>query len=430
MEDLWQAVLVLFQQWTGMILPSTMRGRVLDTVRRQAREAERPPLLFLRALSRDAPLRQRLLDDIGLGTTWFMRDEAGLRAMVDALARVTPAGQSVCVWSAGCASGEEPYSLAMALTEAGMNARILATDLNRRALRLAFEGRYRAHAVDRLSPAWRVRYFADAGPGMKRVSDAIRQQVTFELHNFRTSDDLPAGWHRFDAVVCRNVLIYFDRAEAVRIIDRLARRCRPGGYLLLGAVERPLFWMREMAASSDAAELVQVRSDTQPSATPQPRRVSASVPAVQPRAEQSVEDAAAIDDLLVQAEAAEQGGRIGEALAMTHKAVTRAPLSAPAHLARGLALKRAGRLHDAIEAFRVARFLDDHAWLAPFQLALCLESMGEMEEAYEAYRHALGVLDAQGPTGLGKISIAVENLATTVAEVCRNRVQTGSGLRT
>ena len=430
MEDLWRTVQVLFQQWTGMILPSTMRGRVLDTVRRQAREAARPPLLFVRSLSRDARQRQRLLDEIGLGTTWFMRDQAGLLALVEALARVTPAGQSVCVWSAGCASGEEPYSLAMALTEAGMNARILATDLNRRALRLAFEGRYRAHAVDRLSPAWRVRYFANAGPGMMRVSDAIRQQVTFELHNFRASDDLPAGWHRFDAVVCRNVLIYFDRTEAMRIIDRLARRCRPGGYLLLGAVERPLFWMRDMAASADTAELVQVRNDTPPSATPQRRRVSASVPAVQPRIEHNVEDANALESLLEQAEAAEQSGRVGEALAMTDMAVTRAPLSAPAHLARGLALKRAGRIQEAIDTFRVARFLDDHAWLAPFQLALCLESMGETEEAYEAYRHALSVLDVQGPAGLGKASIAVENLATTVAEVCRNRVHKGPGLRT
>lgn len=438
MDDLWRLLQARFQQWTGMSLPPTMRRAASEAVRRLARDAGCSPISFLRRLSRDTEGRQRLLDEIGLGTTWFMRDQAGLFALADALARITPRGQPVWLWSAGCSSGEEPYSLAIALAEAGMSARILATDINRKLLRQAFDGRYRAQAVERMPREWRERYFVDAGEGMARVSDSIRQWVTFELHNFRTSEELPVGWHRFDAVICRNVLIYFERADAVRVIDRLAWRCRPGGYLLLGAIERPLFWMSNVAASADLAELVQVSGDpprgSAPLPVPVPRRKERQAPALTPpspraggREARREED---ITPLLSQAERAEQEGRIDAALALIDAAVVRVPLAAPAHLARGLALKRAGRVHEAIEAFRAARFLDAHAWLAPFQLALCLEAVGESQEAYEAYRHALGVLETQGPSGLVNASVAVDNLAATVAEVCRNRVRRGLGVRT
>src|SRR5690606_28928652 len=126
--------------------------------------------------------------------------------------------------------------------------------------------------------------------------------------------------------------------------------------------------------------------------------------------------------LLDRAQAAEQAGRMDEALALLDQAVARAPLAATAHLARGLLLKRATRTREAIDAFRAARFLAPRAWLAPYQLALCLEAMGEPTEAAEAYRHALGVIEAGGPPGLASASLAIEALATTVAEVCRNRV--------
>lgn len=435
MDDLWKLLQARFQLWTGMILPPTIRRAALDAVRRLAREAGYTPIVFLRRLDNDGSSRQHLLDNIGLGTTWFMRDQGGLFALAETLVRSTPRQQPVWIWSVGCSSGEEPYSLAIALAEVGMSARILATDINRKLLRQAFDGRYRVQTMARLPQEWRTRYFVDDGEGMVRVSDAIRQLVTFELHNFCTSEELPFGWHRFDAVVCRNVLIYFDRAEAVRIIDRLAQRCRPGGYLLLGAIERPLFWMSNVAASADLAELVQVSGEPPRGASPlsvsSPRRkdkdaLGPGMP--MPRAGPSGGDPA-ITPLLAQADTAEQEGRIDAALALLATAVAQRPLAASAHLARGLALKRAGRMPEAIESFRAARFLEPHTWLAPFQLALCLEAVGDTQEAYEAYRHALGVIETEGPSGLDRSSADVDNLSGTVAEVCRNRVRQGRGLR-
>lgn len=432
-DPLWQTLEERFRAWTGMSVPDTMRPTALRVVMRMARDAQREPAVFLRALDREPELRQELLDRVALGTTWFLREEAGLLSLVSHLRRM-PRDQPVLVWSAGCSSGEEPYSLAMALAEAGVPARILATDLNRRALDRGREGRYPRRAITRLPAHWRSRYFQDAGHDTVRVVEAIRRWVSFELHNFHADRALPAGWHRFDAVVCRNVLIYFEREEAMALIDHLAARCRPGGYLLLSAVERPLFWMRNVSTARDTAELVQI-SSAQPRTPPAvpvsiheqstPRIAAPGVldperPAGRPRSDA---DAAEAADLLARAGAAEQAGHLDEALSLLDVAVTRAPLAAAVHLARGLLLKRIGRTQETIDAFRAARFLDDHAWLAPYQLALCLEAIGEQQEAMEAYRHALGVLEAGGPPGLARPSAAVETLAATVAEVCRNRLR-------
>lgn len=434
MDELWQTVAALFRSWTGMIVPDTMRPAAVHEVVRMAEDAGTTPMAFLLSLHADAEARQELLDRIGLGTTWFLREEAGLYALVDRLREMATPGEPVLVWSAGCSSGEEPYSLAMALRAAGVSARILATDLNRRALWRGIDGVYQKRALARLPAHWRAHCFEDAGPDMARVTEDLRRCVTFELHNFASDAALPAGWPRFDAVVCRNALIYFDRAEAIAIIDRLAARCRAGGYLLVSAVERPLFWMRHAAAPTELAELVQVHGPRPASPSRPPARTSLPFQEQAARAGTPApiahDDPARVaqgtpagpGDLLERAEAAEQAGRMDEALALLDAAVARAPLAATAHLARGLLLKRALRTRDAIDAFRAARFLDPHAWLAPYQLALCLEAGGEPREAEEAYRHALGAIEAGGPPGLARASLAIEALATTVAEVCRNRI--------
>ncbi|MEM9493766.1 MAG: CheR family methyltransferase, partial [Myxococcota bacterium] len=268
--------------------------------------------------------------------------------------------------------------------------------------------------------------------------------------------------------VCRNVLIYFEREHAVEIIERLATFCQPGGYLLLGAVERPLFWMSRVATMEQAGELVQLTPDRlRPFETPRAipiqmfdvessgRTVGASsnperpatgqerlAPSARPRAVGSGRAAQRttrkrratrpdpsidIGSILRAAETAENEGRVDGALVLVDDAIAMAPLVAAAHLQRGLILKRSGKLAQAVEPLRAARFLEPRAWLAPYQLALCLEAMGDTEEALEAYRHTLGMIEEHHPSGLYHTDIEVENLASTVAEVCRKRIPDSEG---
>jgi tetratricopeptide (TPR) repeat protein len=324
----------------------------------------------------------------------------------------------------------------MCLADEGVSARILGTDLNRLALVRAREGVYPERSLQRLPRTWRWRYFNEQEAGMFRAKDELRANVSFELHNLLTSEGPPQGWHQFDAVVCRNVLIYFERTQAISIIERLARTCRPGGFLLLGAIERPLFWMSSLATREQVAEFIEVSGEGNASRTSRPalplrRESPASDAPAQPDQERPrPEPPAQVEQLLDRAAVAEQSGHIDDALALIDAAITRAPLWAPGHLARGLVLKHAGRQIEAIESLRASRFLDDHAWLAPYQLAMCLEAIGEPEDALEAYRHALGVLETRGKSGLYQSSAGawsdVDALASTAAEVCRGRIATAS----
>jgi chemotaxis protein methyltransferase CheR len=170
-----------------------------------------------------------------VGETCFWRHPEGLVVLAAALAsREAP----LRIWSAGCATGEEPYSLAMALLDAGRDRgddRVLGTDVAARALVLAEAGRYQPRSLRRLPHGLQQRWLRETPRGAE-VAPRLAEMVRFERHNLL--DAPPPG--PFDAVVCRNVLIYFDAATPASALDRLIEPLRLGGFLLLGPVELSL----------------------------------------------------------------------------------------------------------------------------------------------------------------------------------------------
>lgn len=169
------------------------------------------------------------------GETCFLRHGEQLEALRSLLPSLDQGGPLLC-WSAGCASGAEPLSLAMLLREAGRSGdRILATDSSAAELGAARAACYGDWTLRRVDEGRRARWFLPTGAGWRPVAE-LREMVEYRLHDLR-SDPPPWG---FDLVVCRNVLIYFDGAGALRALDRLLSAVRPGGLLLLGPVELPL----------------------------------------------------------------------------------------------------------------------------------------------------------------------------------------------
>jgi chemotaxis protein methyltransferase CheR len=150
-----------------------------------------------------------------------------------------PPGRPLSAWSAGCATGEEAYTLAMMLRDLGRcpgGDRILGTDVSARALEVARTGRYRAWSLRQLPAALRARHFDDE-PGSVRVVAPARAPVRFAHHNLLGP---PPHGAPFDLVVCRNVLLYFKAEAARSLLGRLHAALRPGGLLLVGPVEEPL----------------------------------------------------------------------------------------------------------------------------------------------------------------------------------------------
>jgi chemotaxis protein methyltransferase CheR len=152
------------------------------------------------------------------------------------------AGRSIRIWSAACSSGQEPYSLAMILSEEGAKLNgwrieIVATDLSSEILTRAQEGLYTQFEVQRGLPiALLVKYFTQEGDKW-RISEKLRRMVTYRPFNLLAD---PAVLGRFDVVFCRNVLIYFDAATKSRVLDRLAAQLAADGYLFLGGAETVL----------------------------------------------------------------------------------------------------------------------------------------------------------------------------------------------
>jgi chemotaxis protein methyltransferase CheR len=187
------------------------------------------------AAAGDRAAMEVLIEHAVVGETALWRHAEGLVALAARLAAVE---RPLRVWCAGCATGEEPYSLALALLDAGRDRdedRILGTDISARALAKAWVGVYGSRATRKLPPALALRWLLPTEHGAQ-VDGRLARLVRFERHNLL--DDPPGG--HFDAVICRNVLIYFDPGVAASTLTRLAGAVAPGGHLLLGPVELPL----------------------------------------------------------------------------------------------------------------------------------------------------------------------------------------------
>ena len=176
-------------------------------------------------------------------TSWF-RDAAPVVALrnhiVPALTSERGSVDRLRVWSAACSTGQEPYSIAMTLSEvlpAHSKVEIVATDLSTQVLDRARTGRYSQLEINRGLPATMlVRHMQRSGTEWQ-ISDQLRSSVSFVRHNLL---DAPPAGAPFDVVFLRNVLIYFDIATKRAILGRVRRVLRPDGFLVLGAAETTL----------------------------------------------------------------------------------------------------------------------------------------------------------------------------------------------
>lgn len=219
---------------------------------------------YARILDSDAAEYDRLLDALTINVTKLFRNWDAYASMA---ANVVPElwhreQQEIRVWSAGCSSGDEPYSLAIlfhrfaAMT--GMlpqlaRVKVLGTDIDRACLAAAARGEFEEGDFADTPEELRSRYFSPAAPFT--VAPAIRSMVAFERRDL-LSQPPPTQAGKFDLIVCRNVLIYFDRETQERLFDGFHSALNPNGFLVLGKVETLLGQARSKFAPVDARERV------------------------------------------------------------------------------------------------------------------------------------------------------------------------------
>jgi chemotaxis protein methyltransferase CheR len=186
-----------------------------------------------------------LMEDVTVSETYFFREPAHLQALVGEVLpnrmRARSAERCLRILSAGCASGEELYSLAILLKQAApalasWELSFLGVDINAAMIRKARLGRYSPWSLRGTSAELKDRFFRPAG-GDFLVDEEVRQGVSFEQRNLFEEDAALWAPRTFDVVFCRNVTMYFSLHASRRLISRIARSLAPGGYLFLGHVE-------------------------------------------------------------------------------------------------------------------------------------------------------------------------------------------------
>ncbi len=220
---------------------------------------------YAERLDHDAAEYDRLLDALTINVTKFYRnaetwDLLATTIVPDLMKRCK---DGIRCWSAGCASGEEAYTLAVLLLEEAQKSaltgsivdRIDATDVDVRSLQKADEGRYAREAFDEMPDALTRRYFRDSGDQSNTlsVSDQVRRAVRFTRHDVTT--DAPPD-PPYDLILFRNVVIYFDRTTQERVFNQMVNALTSGGVFILGKVETLCGAARELLELEDVRERV------------------------------------------------------------------------------------------------------------------------------------------------------------------------------
>jgi chemotaxis protein methyltransferase CheR len=241
----------LVYQVAGIFHPDNKLRLLLDRVGRRMKELKSKNLREYYECLTIKPTRQAelvaLLNEITIGETCFFRNQPQLDALRQiALPKIVESKSKLPLrrlrfWSAGCSTGEEPYTLSMLMLEEtaarlkDWTFEIQATDLNERSLAHAKNGVYGTYSTRNLSPLNRQKYFTPAGDQLQ-VQPTLRTNITFNRLNL--SDDARMTFMKsLDVIFCCNVLIYFDLASKRRVIQHFYNNLLPHGYLFLGHSE-------------------------------------------------------------------------------------------------------------------------------------------------------------------------------------------------
>ena len=435
----------------GLEFDESRRTGLASIVDDRLRASGRPSVTsYLEALGEPqcGPERQRLLDAVTIQETHFHRARPQIEALrtqilPDLLGTAARHGREVVVWSAGCSTGEEPFTLAMLMLEVAQQIanpppmRVVGTDVSTAALQVAGAATYSGRTIDLAEPDAVQRWLIKEADGTYVVKDEVRQLVQFAHHNLVT-DPPPFAAASVDLVVCRHVTIYFSRDTTRSLVSRFRDVLSPTGWLLMGPAES-LWQVSDAFALQPVGEAFAYRSRTSegsrqrptakalrpPAATPvsaartaaPTRRHATTVPG-SPRAGTSSPARAAGGPLakatttagpvpagtattpaaaINAAQAAFDTGAYSQAAQLACDALAADPVSSDAYLLLGHARLNQGDNPGAVEPLQRAVFLDPLAGHAHFLLAVALSAAGRHQQAAPAYRAAATTLPGVPP---------------------------------
>jgi chemotaxis protein methyltransferase CheR len=218
-------------------------------------------LITILVMGREPSLATQVVEALLNNETYFFRDRTPFdllaKAALPKLARRREGSKRLRIWSAGCSTGQEAYSLAMLFAEdpvrwAGWTVDILGTDVSESAVRRARDGVYSQFEVQRgLGVTQMIRWFEECDDGWRAI-EPLRRMVRFQVQNLLEPPPHPG---QFDIILCRNVLLYLNNERRSQIFDRLGSAMAPDGWLMLGAGETVIGQTKRFEADSESRGL-------------------------------------------------------------------------------------------------------------------------------------------------------------------------------
>ena len=227
---------------SGITFSASNRSILESRLRERLRLANlTAPMEYYKKIVADAEEMKTLLDSVTTNLTRFFRNTAHIQTfeyfvLPETVKRKRAAGQkNIKLWSAGCSTGEEPYTLAMVMQETlppDFTFEIVASDISLKSLMIGKEGFYPESKMQGIPENYLAKYF-DTRPDGYRIKDPIKDKIRFDYHNLKHD----SGLRGLDIVFCRNVLIYFDAPAQKVVIDRFWDCMAPNSFLFIGHSE-------------------------------------------------------------------------------------------------------------------------------------------------------------------------------------------------
>ncbi len=446
----------LVRRRAGLLFSESRRTSLRMGVDRAFARSGHPDLAgWLRALEADPDVLDDLLIELTVGETFFFRDPQHFDRVRDealpALLSRRPTEQPLRLWSAGCATGEEPYSLAMLLADLGLlgRAQVLGTDISRASLSRAERGVYRPWSLRGQGKPRALKHLSGTGQRYE-VPQRLRANVRFEYLNLAVPGwpSLGTGVFGMDVIFCRNVLIYFGEDTIRQVLERFCATLSPGGWLVLGPSDplvtdlpqmetlvRPegLYYRRRDPSVETKEPLPRAKlhpaprpppsSPTAPPAPPPPAPRLPPTPAAPPAHADLRTQPPPEDERIVQIRML-ANRNLPQALNACVEAVAEAPLSAPLQFLMAVLLLEVGRLEEAREAARRALYLDGSLEVVQHLLGTIFRRLGQKERAVAAFERAAGLAgrrppDEKVPLGEGATAAQLKEAAEGAAAVAK-----------
>lgn len=185
-----------------------------------------------------------MINKLTTNHTFFLRENSHFqyfRNQVLPFLKAAVSSRDLRIWSAGCSTGEEPYTLAMIIADffgrekVGWDSRVLATDISQRVLQIAEKGVYQNEQLAQVPEGWKRDYFVKVDAESCKVNDKIRGEVIYRLFNL--NNKVFPFQKKFHVIFCRNVMIYFDNQTKAELVKRFYEHLEPGGYFFIGHSE-------------------------------------------------------------------------------------------------------------------------------------------------------------------------------------------------